>query len=87
MLSKTLDLLDIFKARSLLVSGNIDSSNIFSDEHERDAFFSLADAVVSDDADRKQASVTAFLFGNGDFEDVPCVYPSLPCFFFVSCSN
>ncbi|KAH6914491.1 hypothetical protein BKA70DRAFT_1182739 [Coprinopsis sp. MPI-PUGE-AT-0042] len=71
LVSKTSDLLSLSRARNLVGSGAVDSSNIFSDENESVAFFSLTDVVFGEDTDKKQAAINGFLFGNDDFEGVP----------------
>lgn len=70
MIGKTHGILDLLRLRSLLASELLDISSI-AEAAEAAALFSVADAIVSEDDERKQAVVTGLLLG-GDFDGVPC---------------
>jgi len=63
-------MLDLLRLRSSLASGLLDISSV-ADAAEAAALCSAADAVISEDDERKQAAVTGLLFG-GDFDGVAC---------------
>jgi hypothetical protein len=58
------------RLRSSLISGLLDISSI-ADAAEAAALCSVADTIISEDDEQKQAVVTGLLFG-GDFDGVAC---------------
>jgi len=70
IVGKTHGILDLLRLRSSLISGLLDISSI-ADAAEAAALCSVADAIISEDDEQKQAAVTGLLFG-GDFSGVSC---------------
>ncbi|KAF8971169.1 hypothetical protein BDZ97DRAFT_1693864 [Flammula alnicola] len=62
LVTKTNGILDLLRLRSLLASGAVDISNI-ADAAENAAFFSVADALLGEVDERKQAVLNDLLFG------------------------
>ncbi|KAF5326419.1 hypothetical protein D9611_000485 [Ephemerocybe angulata] len=68
LISKTSDLLAFLQLSPSL--GAADGSAFFADDLERSAVSSLTNALLSDDDDRKQATLNGFLLGTGEFDGV-----------------
>jgi hypothetical protein len=66
--SKTSDMLDVLRLRSLLAAGELES---FS---ESAAILAAGGVLLSENSESRQAVLNGFLSGAGEFEGVPCTY-------------
>ncbi|KAJ2922494.1 hypothetical protein H1R20_g14596, partial [Candolleomyces eurysporus] len=70
LITKTSSLLGLVGLRASFATANFDGSAFFADDLERSAIFSITDALLGEDGERKQSAVKGFLLGTGDFEGV-----------------
>ncbi|RXW23512.1 hypothetical protein EST38_g2347 [Candolleomyces aberdarensis] len=70
LITKTSSLLGLVGLRASFATGNFDGSAFFADDLERSAIFSITDALLGEDGERKQSAVNGFLLGTGDFDGV-----------------
>ena len=64
--------------RSLVADRVVDISNI-ADSNEIGAIVSAADALVSEDEERKQTVINGLLSGTGDIAGSTCRFRALKC--------
>lgn len=71
LITRTSDIFNILRLRSLLNSGGFDISSPV-ESSEVSALFSVSDALLGEDLERRQMVISGLLHGIGDFEGVSC---------------
>ena len=78
-----IDVLDLLRVRSLHASGEL--VTLPWDQAEESVIFTIADALLGADVEKKQAIIKDFLHGSDDFDGISCMYDKMPWSLYLPC--